>query len=93
MRTEKLNKLNNNIFRTIDYIIKDYLRKLSYDKTLTLFGEVTEIVGNKVNVKINGEIYSCRIKDEATVVVGDMVIVKQIDFASCKYYVDGKLKP
>jgi len=92
VRLDKFNELNKNIFRAIDDVIKEHLRKLSFDKTLTPFGEVTEIVGNKVNVKINGEIYSCRIKDGITILVGDMVIVKQIDFANCKHYVDGKLK-
>lgn len=90
MRTEELNKLNKNIFRAIDDIIKEYLRKLNYDKTL--FGEVTDIIDNKVDVKFNGEIHSCRIKDGVTVLVGDIVIVKQIDRVNCKYYVDGKLK-
>jgi translation initiation factor IF-1 len=87
---DKFNELNNNIFRTIDDVIKEYLRKLSYDKTL--FGQVTEIIDNKVNVKFNNEIYKCRIKQGITILVGDVVIVKQIDYPDCKYYVDGKLK-
>jgi hypothetical protein len=90
VRTEKFNELNKNIFRTIDDVIKEHLKKLSYDKTL--FGQVTEMNGNKIDVKFNCEIYKCRIKDGVTVVVGDVVIVKQIDYPDCKYYVDGKLK-
>lgn len=85
-----LKEIQESVFKAIDNRIAKCIENIRIEKTL--FGKVTNITGNKANVLIDGETYTCRVKDGISITVGDVVIIKKIGSSYCDKYIDGKLK-
>lgn len=84
---KKLNNFQQEIYKTIDIIVDKKLKQLEFDKSKR--GRVVSISGPSCQVNINGENYTCKIREGTKIAVDDVVIVKFPQNSSADKYIEG----